>query len=300
MAPVDKALFGGGDSIAGDVLASLQVLNTEEAVDAALSALGWDGKAAGCIVLQLGADNTTVSSGQFLARGALAEEEIKLDAGKVWSTADAGLQLSIKIPTGADFKFSEGGLCSDFIGMEETEHCVTTGGRHGQAVLHADYNTKGVGNFCLRLVCHLQKATARSGVLLGYVVLLYPGTTEEVLEVSEMAKSPSWPGLKLVEGEMPLIPAARPPWRCPTLPLLLPGVPWEEEVTTPPMEEMRAKVGWIMTTSEPGDTCKTRKALMAKWRRFANSPDEFTLKKGPLAWPAQQREQITGGALVLI
>jgi hypothetical protein len=292
MAPADRALFGGGDEIDAEELAKLQILNKEEAVDEALKQFGWDGKGAGCIVLQLCADNSAATSGQFLVRGTLASEEFKTEAAKIWSSADAGLQLSINIPAGGNFKFSEGGMCSDFMGMEEIEHCITTGGRNGQVVMHADYDTRGVGNFCIRLVCHLQKA--KSKILLGYTILLYPGSTEEVLEVSELAKSASWPGLKLVEGEMPLIPAAKSPWRCPTLPLLLTGTPWEDEMITPTAEEMRAKIGAIMSTSEPGEACKTRKALMTKWRRYANAPDEFTPRKGPMVWPPQQRAIQTG------
>ena len=94
MPPVDKALFGGGEEIADDELDKLPVLNKEEAVDAALRSFGWDGNAAGCIILQLNADNSAAASGQFLVRGALAEEEVKLEAGKLWSNADAAAALA--------------------------------------------------------------------------------------------------------------------------------------------------------------------------------------------------------------
>jgi hypothetical protein len=294
MAPIDSSLFSGEDRIDREELAHLEVANTKEAVEAALKHFSWGGKAAGCIVLQLAADNLTVTSGRFTARGKLAKEEVKIEASKIWADVDAGLHLTLKIPDGGDFIFNEGGLCSDFLDMEGVDYCVTTSSRGGQAVLHDDYSQRGVGSFCIRLVCHLQKATKKSGVTLGYAVLLYPGTANDVLETSDLAKNPSWPGLKMAEGEMAMLPNPRVAWRCPLLPLLMTGTPWEDDIITPPMEELRQKIAWIMHTSEPADHCKTRKALMGKWDKYSTNPDEFVTKRSPLSWPKPRLARITG------
>ena len=69
MAPMDKALFSGEGAIEGADLGKLQVLNSEEAVDAALKNFGWNGRnPAGCAILNLSADNMSATGGQFAAR----------------------------------------------------------------------------------------------------------------------------------------------------------------------------------------------------------------------------------------
>jgi hypothetical protein len=297
MATIDGVLFMGEASMPRDELAELEIPNTDEAVTNGLKQLGWDGKSpAGCVVLQLAADNSAVTSGQFVARGQLAAEELRMDASRIWNGADANLQLSIQVPRGEAFKFSDGGLCSDFMAESEIEYCITTVGRSAQVVLQADYKAKKIGNFCIRMVCDIKKATARAGVTLNYKVMLYPGTEEEVTGVSELARSPSWPGLKLTEGELALLPRTKTTWKCPIRPLIRTGTPWEEDDTAPPMDELRAKIAWVMATSEPADACKTRKALVARWRRYANNPDEFSPKKSALAWPRPQHASQTGGS----
>ena len=294
MPPMERSLFDGGQIIEDGDLRRAEVANTGEAVDEALRRFDWDGHGAGCTILQLAPDNASVTSGQFAVRGRLAKEEWKTDAAKIWGTAEPGLILTLQVPTGGGFTFGGGGMCSDFLDMDQIEHCVTTSGRGGQLILQAGYKEKGVGAFCLRLVCHIQKASCRSGITLGFSVLLFPGSSEEVLNISEWAKSPSWPGLKVMEGEMPLLPAPSTPWKCPTLPLLLTGTPWGANITSPTVEELREKVAWVMATSEPAEHCKTRKTLMGRWERYANSPDDFTPKRSPITWPKPVQTRIQG------
>jgi hypothetical protein len=294
MPPIERSLFDGGQAIGEDDLRRLEIENNAEAVDEALKRFEWSGQAAGCTVLQLAPDNKSVSSGQFAVRGQLSKEDFKWEAAKIWGGAEQGLLLTIQLPDGSGFNFSGGGMCSDYLDMQNVEHCLTTTGRNAQLVLQQNYKDKGVGAFCMRMICHLQRASVRNGVTLGYTILLFPGTSEEVLNVSEWAKSPSWPGLKVLEGEMPLLPAPSSPWKCPTLPLLQTGSPWDANATTPTMEELREKVAWIMATSEPGDHCKTRKTLMARWEKYTNQPDEFNPKRSPLTWPKPVHTRVPG------
>jgi len=294
MAPMDKALFSGEGAIEGADLGKLQVLNSEEAVDAALKNFGWNGRnPAGCAILNLSADNMSATGGQFAARGRLAKEEVKIDTTKLWREAEPGYLLTLKVPTGGEFTFG-GGLCSDYLEASAVDHCITASGRNGQPVLQADYASKGVGAFCLRLVCHIIKATRKSGVTLAYTVLIFPGTGEEVLDVSDLAASPSWPGLKAADGEMALLPLPSAAWGCPVLPLLRTGSPWEDEPTVPPPGELIMRLSWIMATSEPADVCKTKKAMYGRWQRFGDNPDDFAAKKSPLTWPKPQPSRQAG------
>ena len=299
MPAMDRALFEEGHAICDEDIKKLEVENCEDAIAEALRRFNWSGQAAGCLVLQLAPDNNSVAGGQFSVQGRLSKDDYKWEASKIWANAEAGLLLTLQVPDGSAFTFKEGGLASDYLDMQHIEHCVTSTGRGAQLVLQSGYKDKGIGSFCLRLVCHVQKASARGGVTLGFSVLLFPGSKEEVLNISEWAKSPSWPGLKVVEGDMPLMPNPSAGWRCPTLPLLQTGTPWGAVISHPPMEEMRNKIAWIMGTSEPAETCKTRKALLGKWEKYANSPDEFSPKKSPLTWPKPNSTRVQGRNICL-
>ena len=294
MAPIDKRLFSGGDEIAAGELQRLEVRNYSGSIDDALKNLGWTGRPAGCVVLKLNADNTSVTGGQFVARGPLAGGEVRLEADKLWARAASGLILSVQVPDASAFTFGDGGLCSDYLDDEIVESCITSSGRAAQVVLEDEYASLGIGKFCLRLVCHISKATVKNGVLLGYSVLVFPGSAEDIGELSELTRSPSWPGLKLAEGELALLPMPATSWKCPLLPLLLTGRPWEDDETHPPFAELRAKIAWIMATSEPADVCRSRKALADKWKKFTDNPDDFVPKKGPLTWPSPQQPTVTG------
>jgi hypothetical protein len=286
MAPLDRQLFKGSAAIARQDLRRLEIRNLSGDIDETLVEFGWNGKPAGCIMLKLSADNASVTAGQFLARGRLTRQEVKLEAAKLWATVEAGLIITLQIPEAGMFTFGDGGLCSDYLDSDMIDHCITTGGRNGQPVLQAEYENRGVKNFCIRMVCHLAKASARAGVTLGYAVLAFPGTAEDVCEVSDLTRSPGWPGIVLCEGEMALLPYPGASWCCPVLPMLLTGTPWEEEEEThPPFEEIAEKVSWIMTTSEPADGCKARKAMADKWQKYCDDPDSFNPKQSPLAWP---------------
>jgi len=240
------------------------------------------------VILNLSADNMSATGGQFAARGRLAKEEVKIDTTKLWREAEPGYLLTLKVPTGGEFVFG-GGLCSDYLEASAVDHCITASGRNGQPVLQADYASKGVGAFCLRLVCHITKATRKSGVTLAYTVLIFPGTGEEVLDVSDLAASPSWPGLKAADGEMALLPLPSVAWGCPVLPLLRTGSPWEDEPTVPPPGELIMRLSWIMATSEPADVCKKKKAMFGRWQRFGDN--RMTLRPRRVRSPGPNRSR---------
>ena len=294
MSTLDRALFGGEASMCISDLGRLETRNYSDGVDEALKLFKWSGRTAGCVVLNLNADNSAVAGGQFMARGRLAKDAVKIEANKLWEAAESNLILTVQIPEAGVFTFGEGGLCSEYMESDNVEFCVTTNNRSAQVVLASDYGRKGIGAFCIRLVCYIAKASPRYGVTLGYTVLIFPGNAEQVCDVSELTSSPSWPGLELAKGELNLLPLPSEPWRCPVLPLLLTGEPWTDEATHPPFEELREKIAWVMSTSEPAETCKTRKALVARWQKLANSPDDFSPKKSPLAWPNPEQPTYSG------
>ena len=300
MPPVDKALFGGDSLINGGELSLLEITDYGDSVIKALRECKWNGKAIGAVALELSPDNNSVDNGTFLVRGPLENKEIRVKTSNLWATAAADTQLSIRIPDGGAFSFDDGSLCSDYLPCDEVVHVFTRSeeGEAPTAIMTGDLQNFGVGDFCLRLVCHLVRASVKSGVTLHYTVLAFPGSREDVLEVSELAQSASWPGLLLVEGDMPLGPMPRHAWQCPLLPLIYCGSAWQGNPVTPPAAEMRRAISAIMARSTPPEAYKSRAGVLRNWEKYSNNPDEFNPKKSPVTWPNQDPPATTTGRII--
>ena len=66
------------------------------------------------------------------------------------------------------------------------------------------------------MTCVISKnSSARAGVMLKWTVLLFPEEKERMLELYEGAKSPAWPGLRMTEGELTMLPRPTTAWKCP-------------------------------------------------------------------------------------
>ena len=299
MPPVDKSLFSGDSHINGGELILLEITDYGDSVTKALREFKWNGKAIGAVALELSPDNHSVDNGTFLVRGPLENKEIKVKTSNLWATAAADTQLSIRIPDGGAFSFDDGSLCSDYLPCDEVVHVFTRSeeGEAPTAIMTGDLQNFGVGDFCLRLVCHLVRASVKSGVTLHYTVLAFPGSREDVLEVSELAQSASWPGMKVTEGELPLCPMPQKIWQCPILPVLVTSNTFEQEPGPPPADELRRAIAAIMCRAAAPEVCKSRTEMMNKWQRYANNPDEFVAKPGPLSWPTPKAAATTAGKI---
>ena len=173
MPDIDGDLFRGSGSISAQDAANCEVNNIGDAVTAVLADYGWNGEPAGCILLQLSADNEHVAAGSFLAQGS-EEKEFVLDTSKIWQDANMGITLTVRLPELDSFAFNDGGLTSDFLPDEEMVHFfhATQEGGAARPILTADLAALGIGRFCIRLVCQLSKASTRER---GAVILVLIG-----------------------------------------------------------------------------------------------------------------------------
>ena len=297
MPTIDKALFGGDGNIGGDELVLLEIRDYGDSVLKALREFKWNGKPVCAVALELSPDNRHVDNGTFLVRGPLDAKEIKVKTSNLWATAAADTQLTVRVPDGSAFAFDDGSLCSDYLACDETTHVFTRveEGEAPTAIMAGELQNYGVGKFCLRLVCHIARASVKTGVWIHFTVLAYPGSRDEIMEVSELAQSASWPGLLLTEGDMPLFPMPKTAWQCPTLPLLFTASQWDREPVAPPAAELRRAIGAIMARSTPPEAYKSRAGVLRNWEKYANSPDEFNLRRSPVTWPTQDPPAPTPG-----
>jgi hypothetical protein len=287
MPALDKSLFEGQQE-ADNSLRENEFANFSSDIDNFLKQNGWDEKAAGCIGLKLSSDNSKVENGIFIVRGVLSEEWTQINAKKVWPDIDGNLALFVRFRDASVFKFSDGGLTSDIIAQEEIEHgvFVVSDGKAPSPVLEASYEEWGIGEFSLRMLCTISKnSSAINGVMVKFTILLYPESKQHLLETYEMAQSAAWPGVRIGEGEMPMIPRPVVKWRCPINPLLMPGAPFSTTQRMPPSNDIRAAVGAIMSRTCLPEVCRTGSAALARWKRIAERTEELAVKPGPIAWP---------------
>ena len=298
MAPMDINLFKGHSDITASEFVRLAAENSENDVANVLKDFKWNGnKIIGSVILHLSEDNCRVDGGNFQARGSFPQKEVKMKAASIWPGTEGRVTLTIKLPKVDIFKFDDS-LASEYVPSEEIAHSFSAV-EDGEIIpiLAAEREEWRVGDFCLRLVCHITKATAKSGVTLKYTLLIFPGQRESIMDVSELAQSASWPGMKVTEGELPLCPMPQKIWQCPILPVLVTSNTFEQEPGPPPADELRRAIAAIMCRAAAPEVCKSRTEMMNKWQRYANNPDEFVAKPGPLSWPTPTAAATTAGKI---
>lgn len=294
MVELGDSLFGGGKGPGPAVAdaARAEVSNYADSVDAALSKFGWKGEVAACVVLGLTGDNRAVSEGQLVIRGRQEDRESKLDISRVWPEADAGTILSIDVDL-SKFQFSKGGLFSDYVESDSVVHHYAANAATRPRVLLASETARyGIGQFSLRMVCQLSRdCDVERGVWLEFVVLLFPeSAADRAKRSAALTDCPSWPGLFVVGGEIPLLPWPTVPWRCPVVPLLLAGTPFAQEPLYPTAGNLREAIAGIMRRAGAPDVCKTASGLVSKWSRIERRREGLQPAAVAVTWPAAGTE----------
>jgi hypothetical protein len=123
MVQLDKALFSGeADNITEEDIVKVEVTNFEDAADGALAKFHWKGRATACVGLVLSPDNKKVHEGFLITRGKLETAELQLVAKNIWKEASGEALMTIKLPPASMFRFSEGGMVSNYVSAEEVIH----------------------------------------------------------------------------------------------------------------------------------------------------------------------------------
>jgi hypothetical protein len=288
MPTLDKKLFYSESEIGPEDCVKLEVRNFAGDAESCLSELGWEGEAVACIGLTLGADNRYVEKGQLLVMGPLGE--FREEGSKLWASCKEGVTLVVKIRSAAIFSFLSGTMASAIVPQEAVEHAFfATSGSGSAVILQTDFEQYGIGDFCMRTVLFISKnSSAKEGVMLKYVVIIFPVSKAELAEKFPASKETAWPGLLAIEGECPLMVRADTPWGCPIWPLLLTCDSLEQQPRVPEADELRAAIAGVMASSTLPETSRTAKSLLNKWKKLAANPEELVPKKGQLDWPKPQ------------
>jgi hypothetical protein len=293
MVALDKALFAGQEGVCEEEIVRGEVTNWRDSTDAALRRFQWKEGAVACIGLIFTPDNRRVQDGILVTRGKLENAEFTMEARKVWTEAVPGTTITIKL----EMEFPDGGLYSDYVCAEDVTHFfhTTEEGRGPKPILTAKLPELGIGSFCLRMICQISKSSSnRTRIWLKYTVAIFPEKKEVLLE-NEMAKQPGWPGLKMHEGEMAILPRPTVAWQCPILPLLWTGHPFDQLPEAPSAAELRKAIGAIMGKSFEPKIYQSPGSVISKWDKINRNPEELSNKAGPVSWPRQHEpERQTG------
>ncbi len=296
---LDEAFFVGGGGYGEHDRGKCEVANFSTHVDQALGRYGWTGDLAACVVLTLNGDNTSVIEGCLVVRGKPRTKTCQIEASKVWQGVDQGILLTVDLGDLQAFSFAAGGLYSDFTDGDQVVHhfAVTEDGRP-RPLLAGEVRDKGIGPFCLRLVCQVAKdSNIEKEVGLTYTLLIFPGSAASLADKGLVTRGPGWPGVKLTEGEMTVLPKPTVAWRCPILPLILPGTALSQEPVIPPAAALREAIAGIMRKAGLPDCCKSAASLANKWSKLERKREELQMKEPAMMWPAVETVVETGMSL---
>ena len=297
MPDIEKAAFGGRDPITGAEWSTLSTPSMgQQAVEEFLEAQGWDQRAAGVVGLKLSPDNSKIMAARLALVGNWQDEPMHMQAKKLWTDAPENLSLEVTLNNLAAFRFADGDMWSGFVAGDSVRHkFVETTADGPKEPTDEELATWGVGEFSLKAVCSLARtSSARWGIWLSTTVLIFPGSEDELIRTLPEAVDPAWPGLRLVDGEIALLPAAgrgkRPlggkAWGCPLAPAIQPGSPWEETPGTLTAAEVSEAIGDLLNIGCLPDTSVGAESLKKKWEKLIRNPRDMRRRKPDRTWPA--------------
>ncbi len=286
---IDVNLFAGTGGIASSDVMNSEVSNYSNEVDTALGKYGWKGEAAACVVLALNGNNTAVLEGHLTIRGKPREKDWRIEAKRIWPGADEGVALIVSGENLKAFKFGTGGLCSDYLDGTAAVHQFYSGESRPTALLAGDLLEKEIGDFCMRVVCQLSReSTVERGIWLIYTLMIFPESAAGLAAKGHVTSYPNWPGIKITEGEMPVLPRPARAWGCPIVPLLLPGTPLSQEPTIPSAVALKSAIAGVMNSAVAPEVCKNVGSLNNKWAKLERK-QTLPPKELAVSWPATDR-----------
>ncbi len=233
--------------------------------------------------LTLSPDNRCVIGSTFLPHGCPDLPDAWMTCDQIWPEALDSLTLTIKLSSLNPFTFGTGGLWSDLMSSDNFTH-----GFHERASNHPILGTpvdKGVGEFCLRMVCQISSTSSgRRGIMAKFMILLFPASAED-LAITPEAQLAGWPGLEIADGVFPLSPRPSEKWGCPLLPNIRPGAAFADLDVAPASDRLRhAVAAVILKVAQPEAARSGGVNLLTRWDQVRANPCDLSNKTPATTW----------------
>jgi hypothetical protein len=295
---VSRSLFSGEGEPSPLDLGNTEVTNFHTDVDNQLREnFKWKGKLVGAIGLTLTPDNTKVLNGIFLIGGATCMKEVRIPCNHIWAGSSSDVFLALSFPSADVFRFSDGGLISNFVSSTHVVHSYHS--PDGSVVLGDRRAELNITDFSARMICELSGSSdGRRGIFLKYQILFFPATYLEMFENPD-ARHGGFPGIKVAEGNFPLLPRPSTPWGCPVLPFTLPGVAYEDMATTPAGYRVRNAIAAIMRrTVQP--VSLGGHEIISRWEYLRTHPRLLEGVPPNVTWPPPTAEEPDAGKTIVL
>ena len=295
MPDLSSKFFRGGEEIPRERVQNLVTGKSEKDIEDTLTKLGWEGQLIASVALRLSADGKQADGGSFMLRGALSPEPIQIQAGKLWEKAEEDVMLTVNVPNGAEFVFAGGRLCSDLVSSDKITFKYS---KAGQVLAETEWDRKGVGKFCLRLMAHLGKTSnGATGPHIKFTLLAHPLDVDSLLELSPAAQSPTWPGIKTLEGQcgfFPAVPSGL--WAAPFFPLLDTQQRAATCLELPAGDQLLYTLAGIMRTATRPTACTSFNGLKRQVDRMMRDQEAAAAVNLPtITWPEARRPAVQRG-----
>jgi len=288
MPPLHKKWFKNECDLDLDLAKTVLARDTT-AAHTVITRLGWRGERGAGVAVELSPDNKHAARAQFFMCGVLSAQPGTIAATKLWEKADKGVNMSITFPHAQTFNFANGSLASDYLPGEAIKAACS---KNGEVVLPTDYEAHGIGEWCMRLVAYLDKGSnTAAGPRVKFTVLGFPASEAEMLDKSDLAADVGWPGVKLLEGQADLVPAAPAEgWGCPMLPIIIPAADMEAVPNIPSGEELRFAIAKVMATARLPVPCTAAASLLKRWTKLEQDPSAVEDRLPTITWPVPARQ----------
>jgi len=232
MPEIDRQLFTGSEKLnAADWFSISAPDASAAAVGGVLKKFGWDGGAAAAVALPLSPDNSAVVGARLMLLGSW-DKAVKIQAKKLFVDCDEDVLLTVDNIDLAALRCPANTVASRYT-ESRAFNCKYS--QAGKTLDEDDLIAQNVGDVCIRAVTRLASSCgSKHGMWLQVTLLIFPLGAEQMAAGAE-GQNPAWPGIKLAEGQVPLLPAAGKGtaaaggkiWGCPLAPIIVPGAPWE-------------------------------------------------------------------------
>ena len=291
---IKSPLFSGSEPLTSDDYDKLSVAGFGPPAESLLSNLNWSKQVFCMTGLKLAPDNFRITGSAIFLLGSLFKEK-QITVTNYWAFT-APTILTLSVPDTSIFSFPNGSLVSEYLDSTALQFSFS---QQGSLLPPETLSTAGLVGFALR--AHLMPISA---AFIRLWITLAPLPKATLLDSYPLASNPTFPGLKVLEGDIPLGPASSGPplsknWGCPITPALLLGADFNESDELPTGHMLAAALAAMLRKAVRPDILNRSSKLTERLLQI-NEHGISQLRELPLEfiWPLPSHPSSSSGAFL--